>query len=218
MSMGPALDTSVQYLKGVGPKRAELFARAGISTAEDLLRYRPFRYEDRTRFLSISQLQLGAEAVVRGTVAGVSSQTTRRRLSIVELLVKDDSGVLPVKFFNRPYLEKTLEAGQQLILFGTARKDGYTGRLSLLNPEFELLDADDDMTVHTGRIVPVYRRIQTIHTRLLRQVIFRLLEALPAEVADPLPAELKARHQFPGRMEAFRQLHFPEAELKPLKQ
>ncbi|MFQ5741399.1 MAG: ATP-dependent DNA helicase RecG [Acidobacteriota bacterium] len=204
-------DTPVQYIKGVGPRRAEMLAKADIHTVEDLLRYKPFRYEDRTRFKSIGALRADQEAVIQAEVRVTGNYTTPRRgMRIFEMIVSDGSGSLSVKFFNQPYLERVFQRGRSIILFGAPRLDDYTHDLSLINPEYEMLDSSADAAVHTGRIVPVYRRIGQLHTRALRQIIFHLLSRLePGGLPETLPGALLTKNGFPSLLEALREIHFP---------
>ncbi len=204
------LDSPIQYVKGVGPRRAAMLEKAGIRTAEDLLKYRPFRYEDRTRFRQIKDLQPDQEAVIQAEVLVTGYYTTPlKRVRIFEILVGDGTGSLQVKFFNQVYLNKVFRKGQRIILFGAPKADSYSVGLNLLNPDFEILDAAGEHSVHTGRIVPVYRRIGQLTTKTLRQIIFNLLQELP-QVDDPLPDSLVEKYGFPDRRTSLRLLHFPE--------
>src|SRR5262249_51596966 len=119
--MGNGLQSPVQMIKGVGPQRAELLAKRGIHTLEDLLSYLPFRYEDRIKFSQIPQLKPNGVFALRGTAArGEAVRTMRGRDAIYHLLVQDETGSLPCKFFHGGYLEGRLKPGQQLILHGKA--------------------------------------------------------------------------------------------------
>src|SRR5512143_487626 len=149
------LSSSVQYLKGVGPRRATMLEAAGIGAVEDLLNYRPFRYEDRTRFRRISELRPDEDAVIQAEVLVTGWYTTAmKRVRIFELLVSDGSGSLLCKFFNQVYLDRVFRKGQSIILFGALRTDPTTGALNLLNPEFEIVDQAGDSSIHVGRITP----------------------------------------------------------------
>ncbi len=205
------LDTPIQYVKGVGPKRAEMFSAAGIRTAEDLLLCRPFRYEDRSVFRPISKLRAGDEGVVQGQVTATGRYLTpMKKVRIFEMFVSDSTGTLSVKFFNQPYLQKVFRKGQQVLLFGVCRVDDYTLGISLINPEFEILDSSEDALIHTGRIVPIYRKIVRMGSKHLRQIVFRLLQELNSHDVDPLPTEVRSCYGLPDRGQTYQQVHFPE--------
>ena len=188
-----------------------MLLRAGIHSAEDLLKYRPFRYEDRTNLTTIGALKPNQEAVVQGEVISTGRHTTRvKRIQIFEMGVEDETGSLQVKFFNQPYLEKVFHKGQRVIVYGLPKLDAYGSGLSMVGPEFEIIQGGSDWTVHTGRIVPVYRKIGQLSARAIRQLIFQLLEELPDPLEDPLPVSILEKYGFPARKQAFKEVHFPE--------
>ena len=205
------LETPIGRLKGVGPKRAGMFAEAGICTVEDLLKYQPLRYEDRSSFRRIKDLELAEEAVIEGEIGSLRLRTTaKKRMQIFEMSIRDESGSLPVKFFNQPYLDRVFRKGQSVILYGTPRSDDHGSAMSMINPEYEILEGSSKSRIHTGRIVPIYRRIDRMSTRLLRQLIFSLLSELSESVPDWLSPDLRAKYAWPDLQTSFRGIHFPE--------
>ena len=111
------LDTSLQYVKGVGPRKAEALAEKGYRTVEDLLFHLPFRYEDRSRFASIASLRPGARATIHGTILSSTLKRTRRRgFTIFEAVVDDGTGGLLLVWFNQPYLRDLLKQGREVVL------------------------------------------------------------------------------------------------------
>jgi ATP-dependent DNA helicase RecG len=203
--------TEVMYLKGVGPRRAELLAKRGLRTFEDLLGYLPFRYEDRIRFAKIREIAPGQTYTVQAVVSGGSLvRYTRARGGVYHLLVRDDSGSLACKFFHGNYLEGKLKAGQRIVLYGKAELDpNRPGRIEMINPEYELLGAGDADSTEVGRIVPIYEAIGGISSRMMRRIIYLALEQFAGALPDPLPAEMLARYKFPSRREAIHFVHFP---------
>jgi ATP-dependent DNA helicase RecG len=203
--------TEVMYLKGVGPRRAELLSKRGIRTFEDLLGYLPFRYEDRIRFAKIREIAPGQVYTVQAQVlSGSLVRYTRARGGIYHLFVRDDSGSLACKFFHGHYLEQKFKSGQRIVLHGKADLDpNRPGRIEMINPEYELLDAGDADSTEVGRIVPIYEAIGGVTSRIMRRIIYASLENLGGTLPDPLPAELLARYKFPARGDAIRFVHFP---------
>ncbi len=201
----------VQYIKGVGPQRAQMLSKAAITTVEDMLLYQPFRYEDRSNYVSILDLTEGQEAVLEAEVVTAGIYTTpMKRVRIFEMIVRDTTGVLPVKFFNQPYLEKVFRKGKQVVLYGVPRRDEYSGQLCLINPEHELVGAGETAAIHTGRVVPVYRKIGRLQSRALRQIVFQILEELEEGTYEELlPGPVVEKFGFPSRSEALKQVHFP---------
>jgi len=205
------LETPVQFLKGVGPRRSEMLAAHGIRTIGGLLEYLPFRYEDRSRFRPTASLRAEEWVLVRGRVASVGGpEGLRRGFSIVEMLVRDEHGSVRVKFFNQPYLRRQYTVGTRLALFGQVKQDQYAGgALVLMNPECEILEDGDDKSIHSGRIVPVYRKLGDLRARTLRQILYSTLSVAPVEMPDALPAYLAGKFRLPPKIEATRLIHFP---------
>ena len=166
--MSISLQTEVRMVKGVGPQRAELLAKRGILTLEDLLSYLPFRYEDRIHFSRIKDVQPNGVYTLRARV--MSGQAVRGRYgrdAIYHLLVQDESGSLPCKFFHGGYLEGRLKPGQELILHGKVEIDKLRpARHEMVNPQIEVLGAGEVDSSEMGRIVPIYEAIFTFGTRM----------------------------------------------------
>src|SRR6266852_2377757 len=209
--MSTSLQTEVRMVKGVGPQRAELLAKRGIYTLEDLLNYLPFRYEDRLHFTKIKDVRPKGTYTIRARV--MSGQAVRGmygRNAIYHLLVQDDSGSLPCKFFHGGYLEGRLKAGQTLILHGKVEIDKLRpARREMVNPQIEVLSSEEMDSTEVGRIVPIYEAVGTFGSRMIRRAIYGILQNLDADIPDVLPAELRERFQYPTRREAVIYTHFP---------
>jgi ATP-dependent DNA helicase RecG len=208
------LSTNVQMLKGVGPQRAELLAKRGIHTLEDLLSYLPFRYEDRIHFSAIREIRPGGTYTIRARVmSGNAVRSMRKRDAIFHLLVQDETGSLPCKFFHGGYLEGRLKPGQLVILHGKAEIDRLRpARIEMVNPQTELLTGDGSDSTEVGRIVPIYEAIGTFGSRAIRRSLYTALQQLDANFPDPLPADLRQRLGYPTRREALIGSHFPPPE------
>jgi ATP-dependent DNA helicase RecG len=211
MFMASGLQSPVQMIKGVGPQRAELLAKRGIHTLEDLLSYLPFRYEDRIKFSHVRDVKPNALFTLRVTVAsGQAIRTMRGRDAIYHLLVQDETGSLPCKFFHGGYLEGRLKPGQQLILHGKAEADKQRpARIEMVNPQMELINADGLDSTEVGRIVPIYEAIGAFGSRAIRRAIYGALQRLDPCMPDVLPAALRAKLKFPSHRDAVVQTHFP---------
>ena len=207
------LSAELRFLKGVGPRRGEELARAGLRTAEDLLHRFPIRYEDRGRLRRSSDLRPGETAALCGEVVSCGLRRTRRQgFSLFEMLARDIAGMFRVVWMNQPFLQEVFSAGQRVALFGKVEwRD--PGGLRLTNPQYELLGQEgDDDAIHTGRIVPVYERVGSLTPKLLRRLVHGLLETLPDDLDDLLPEAIRRRHRLPARRDALRLAHFPAPE------
>jgi ATP-dependent DNA helicase RecG len=204
------LESPVQFVKGVGPQRAEALAKLGVVTAGDLLLHLPMRYEDRRQFVRVAELRPGMRVAVSGQVT-VAGLRRARRLSIYELRLDDGSGrLLKAIFFNQPFLKDVLPARKRVVLFGLVERDQLASRLLVMrSPQYEIVEQDEHGGIHTGRLVPVYEKLGPLTVKPLRRVLAQLSEQVPAELADPLPLELRERLGVVGRAEALRRVHRP---------
>ncbi|MBI2878189.1 MAG: ATP-dependent DNA helicase RecG [Candidatus Rokubacteria bacterium] len=207
---GQGLRASLQYLKGVGPKRARLLARLGLESVEDALHFLPRRYEDRSRFVPFRQLREGEPQASAGTVVGVSRPPRGGRAPL-KVLFRDDSGFLAAVWWNQPYLTETFRRGQRVVLYGKVAHY-RNGPLELQHPEFEIVEDDDEESLHMGRLVPVYPLTEGLTQRPMRSLLHRVVEAHADRVPDPLPPELLGRRRLVPLARALRAVHFPEAE------
>jgi ATP-dependent DNA helicase RecG len=207
------LFTPLQYVKGVGPRRAADLERVGLNTVEDLLLRFPLRYEDRAALLTIGALRPGSIATVVGQVLSTGLRNTRRPgFRIFEIAVRDATGAIRAVFPNQAFLRDVFHSGQQVVLFGAVE---FRSGLQFTNPEYEIIRGDvtdeDDATVHTGRIVPIYEKAGSVTPRMQRTLVHRLLAELPAEIGDPIPDPVRARRNLPDRRDAVLATHFPPA-------
>ena len=204
------LESPVQFVKGVGPQRAEALAKLGVKTALDLLLHLPMRYEDRREFVRVAELRPGMRVAVSGEVK-VAGLRRARRLTIYELRLDDGSGrLLKAIFFNQPFLKDVLPAGKRVVLFGLVERDAMASRLLVMrSPQYEIVEADERGGIHTGRLVPVYEKLGPLTVKPLRRVLAQLAEQVPADLEDPLPSELRERLGVIGRAEALRRVHRP---------
>jgi ATP-dependent DNA helicase RecG len=201
------LSTSLQFLKGVGPRKAADLKRAGLVLVQDLLCRLPFRYEDRSRMQPIASLRPGTKAAVLGEIKSTNLAVTRRRgFKIFHAVVGDASGAIRCTWMNQAFLADVLRAHLQVVIFGDVKLDS-TG-LHFMNPEYELV-SDDLSSVHTGRVVPFYEKTGVVTPNMQRRLVRQALDQLPSDIPDPLPADLRTRLQLVPRRQAIEESHFP---------
>ena len=196
-------------LPGIGPKKAELFARLGVRTLGELVRFFPRDYEDRTRLLPVASLEVDTPACFLATVV-TEPHTHRipkgggRATEITKLTVADHTGRLNLTFFNASFSVQRLHRGESYCFYGTVTGD-YLG-YAMVNPQFEPLDATGGVT---RSIVPIYPLTAGLSSRQVAQAVQHALErvALP----ETLPERLHRDYDLCGAEEAYRQIHEPRS-------
>jgi ATP-dependent DNA helicase RecG len=204
------LGTPLQYLKGVGPQRAALLARKDLHTVEDALFFVPLRHEDRTRLTPFRALQPGQTHTCSGVIVGVSPPPPGRPRAPFTVMLRDDSGYATASWFGASYLARVFKRGQRLVLHGKVTR--YRGAIVLQHPDYEIVEADDDDRLHTGRLVPVYSTTEGLSQRALRRLIWTIVEQFAGEVTEPLPEPVRARRRLVDLPTAIRAIHFPPSE------
>src|SRR5688572_2389263 len=212
------LSQPLQFVKGVGPRRAADLERVGLRTVEDLLLRFPLRYEDRAGLTTIAALRPGQTATVVGDVLSSGIRPTRRpSFRLFEVVIRDPSGAVKAVFPNQAFLKDVFHPQQQVVFYGPLEYRG--GGLQFTNPEYEIIRGDrDDSTVpsedahiHTGRIVPIYEKVGSLTTRMQRSLTHQLVGMLPDDLPDPLPLSVRNGLSLPTRRAAILHTHFPPA-------
>jgi ATP-dependent DNA helicase RecG len=209
--------TPVQFVKGIGPRIADILAAKGITTADDLLHYLPFRYEDRVNPRGIAELQVGEMATVIAEVR-TSGLFRTRRMPIFQMTAGQGRARLKCIWFNGAYLKDKFQPGQMLALYG--RVEENRGELQLVQPQFEILaepDGDAEQkaaeSLEIGRIVPIYESAGQgkLTTRWFRRIIHSALEGLTPELPESIPAAVRKRMNLVPSREALWKVHWPDA-------
>ena len=201
----------VQYLKGVGPKRAKLLKSLGISSVEDLLYYFPRRYEERTHFSSIAELKEAETQNIKAEILTVRERKffRRRRFTITEAVVADATGKITCVWFNQGYLKDYLKVGTTLILYGKIER--YGTRLQMSSPEFEMVSEGGDESLNVGRIVPIYSLPEGITQRYFRELVKYALDEYVAKANDFLPFNIRSKCNLLNLAKSLINIHFPES-------
>lgn len=211
------LSYSIQYVKGVGPKKKVELNRLGIKTVYDLLTYYPRTYEDQSVLTKIADLKAGCQATVAGVIVNVSDrQGGRRGMTIITALIGDGSGFLQITWFNQKYLKKQLKPGSRVFVTGKVSY-AYGGRGQFAMSQlasFQILGEADEAETLTG-IMPVYGATEKLNQKFFRKIIKELL-ASELEVEEIIAEPIKAKYNLLNRFEALKNIHFPEnfTELK----
>lgn len=203
-SMYSVLNENIQFVKGIGPKKAEKMARLGIFTVKDALYYFPRQFEDRSRQKKIFQLEEGEKTGVRVKIDRINS-VSRRKFSITEFYVSDDTGKAKLVFFNKAYLRNTFRVGDIVKVFGSVKKN--------LGPITELHNCEieyDKLDKNTGIIVPVYSLTAGVGNKEVMGMIRNIFESSDISIDEYLPKWLVDKYNLCGVDFAIKNMHFPE--------
>ncbi|MGH7390943.1 MAG: ATP-dependent DNA helicase RecG [Candidatus Rokuibacteriota bacterium] len=204
------LETALQYLPGVGPQRAALLAKKGLTTVRDALFFVPLRHEDRTRLTPLRALVPGQTVTCTGLIAGLSPPPPGRPQIPFTVMLRDETGHVAASWFRAPYLSRVFARGQRLVLHGKVAR--FRGVLTLQHPDYEIVESGEDDRLHTGRLTPVYSTTERLPQRGLRRLMFAIVERFAGEVPEALPDAVRARRRLIPLATAVRDAHFPQTD------
>ncbi|MFA7710513.1 MAG: ATP-dependent DNA helicase RecG [Candidatus Neomarinimicrobiota bacterium] len=206
-------DTPVTYIKGVGPKRAEVLAKVGIASLQDLLYHFPRRYLDRSTITAIAHLKIGQEATVVGKI--ISQNLVRRyRRQFFQVVIDDGSGALNAVWFNGiNYIRNAFEIGETVAMSG--KVEFYNG-LRFIHPDYDKFETEEwELTLHTARIIALYPSTAELKevgldSRGFRRLLRPVFEKFKPCFDEILPREILAELKLLPINTALLQIHFPD--------
>ncbi|MBW1678829.1 MAG: ATP-dependent DNA helicase RecG, partial [Deltaproteobacteria bacterium] len=206
------LSTPVQYIKGVGPRMAELLKKKGINNVEDGLYFIPRDYEDRRNIKPISRAKLNHIETLKGKILGLSLVSYNRR-KVFEMVVGDESGFITAKWFNfkQPYLaylKKRFKTGQWVIISGKIETFRFQKEIS--HPDIEIIDQEAEEYLHFKRIVPKYSETEGLHQKKLRQIMKNMVDNYAWTIPDGIPRSICRKRNLVDMSLALQRIHFPE--------
>ena len=207
----------IQYVKGVGPRTAQLLERKNLRNVEDLLYFLPHRYEDRRFVKPIAATEVGRRETVIGEAVHVEMKMYGRR-RIFEVTFRDGTGTLTAKWFRgqTAYLKTTFKIGKRYILTGEVSR--YYVEINMLHPDFELLGDEEEDLLHFKRIVPVYSETEGLRQKAIRRIMMEVAEHYAADLMSPIPEDVSCHRRLMDVHQALQNVHFPpqDADIKLL--
>ncbi len=211
MSAQTDLNTPIQYIKGVGPRRAEALATAGITTVHDLLHYYPRRYLDRSTVKAIKDVKKDDQATMVGTVEVCGERHARKR-KLFQAVLSDGSGMITLVWFNGvKYIKNAIQKGDRLAIHG--KVEFYNG-FQIVHPDYDKLDTDAD-PINTGAIIPLYplsaelKKVK-VHHRSFRRMI-KEIEEIFSSITDHFDLDVTKTENLIPLQKALQYIHFPES-------
>lgn len=199
------MNEALTSIKGVGPGRERQLHKLGITSVNNLLTYFPRSYEDRRKIYTVRDLLADMTGGVVGLVMSVQEKRPRPRLSILEIIITDNSGSLKIVLFNQGYKKNLYKVGQRLYVYG--KVDVQYGSKQMNSPQIETLGAN--AMPDTG-IVPIYPLVDGVSQFVVRSSIRNWFTA-HCELDEILPSSIVKKHMIMSRYDAFKAMHFPDS-------
>ena len=199
------LHKPLNTVSGVGEKTFQQFKQAQISTIHDLINFFPRRYEDYSQLIKIEDIKPG-KVTIKAHCEKINTRIVRRGLSVTTAILSDGTDRLQAVWFNQPYRQTQLTKKTDFYFSG---EYGFSyQQYQLMNPSVEQVS---QMTIQTGRLLPVYKAIQGLKSSLVRKIIASL-QLLILNLPETLPVELVDQQKLLSRRQAIFQVHFPRSE------
>ena len=199
------INESIQYVKGIGPKKAEKLNKLGIYTIKDLLYYFPRQFEDRSIIKKIAQLEDEEKVTVKALITNIESYTPKKGMTITRIDVKDDTGFAKLTFFNKEYIKNTFRVGDSILAFGKVKKNGRF--LELNSCELEYLSASPK---NIGKLVPVYPLSYGVTNKDIMNTVRMVFENKDIKIPEYMPEYLLKKYRLCGIEYAIKNIHFPK--------
>jgi ATP-dependent DNA helicase RecG len=202
------LESPIRFVPHVGPVMATRLSNLDIFTVRDILYHVPFRYDDFSLVSPIARVRPGETVTINATVTSFRAFYTKTGKKIQEAVVSDTSGKMTVIWFNQPFLLNVMHPGDNVHLSGPI---GWFGtKLVMTSPQYEVTSGAGNVSLHTGRLVPVYPETEGVSSKWLRTRIAFLLETILSTMEDFLPQQTIAGYHLIGLSDALRAVHFPD--------
>ena len=202
------LEKEIQYVKGVGPTRAKLLNKLGIFTLEDLITYYPREYEDRSKPKVIASLVNDEEALIEAVVVSkMSEQRIRKNMTIYKLIVRDETGICTITWFNQSYLKNKFVIGKKYKFYGKASV--VYGRIGMNSPVYDT----EETSKNTGKIIPIYPATFGLPQTTIRNVMESGLKVVNEEnlLSETMPKYIIEQYKLKDIKTATKQIHFPKS-------
>ena len=199
------LNKDIQYIKGIGPKKAYKLNKLGIFTLKDLLYYFPRQYEDRSNVKKIMYLQNEEKATVKGIITGMTTTSPKKNVIITKINIQDETGQIKLVFFNQDHIKKAFNTGDSILVFGKVKKE--FGHIELTSCEIEKLTNNPKST---GKILPVYPLTYGITNKEIIGIIKTTLSSTDIKIKEYMPKDILDKYKLCGIEYAIKNIHSPE--------
>ena len=198
-------EKEIQYIKGVGPNRVKLLNKLNIYNLYDLITYFPREYEDRGKVKQISELINGEEALISAYPVGrVNEIRIRKNLTLYKLIVRDESGMAQLTWYNQAYLKNAFKQNIRYKFYG--KISNKFGKIEIASPVYE----QEDSNKNTGKIIPIYPLTYQLSQNVIRNIIENAIQEVEGNIEETLPSYMLEKYGFYDLNTAIKQIHFPD--------
>ncbi|MEG2788086.1 MAG: ATP-dependent DNA helicase RecG [Romboutsia sp.] len=201
------LKKGVQYVKGIGPKRAQKLNKLGIYTLKDLVFYFPRQFEDRNNLKKIIQLENEEKATIKVVIVGISTSSPRKGMTITKVDVRDETGYAKLVFFNQDYIKNTFKAGDTILVFGKIKKEFRTIELSCCEVEY-LTNSPKS----TCKVMPIYSLTYGVTNKEIISILKNILSDKELKIKEYLPQRIIEKYKLCSIDYAVRNIHAPSSK------
>ncbi|MCC3865823.1 ATP-dependent DNA helicase RecG [Terrisporobacter petrolearius] len=198
------LNKEIQFVKGIGPKRAEKLHKLNIFTLKDLIYYFPRQYEDRSTIKKVNQLENGEKVSIKGIISKIDTYSPRKGMKITRMDVKDDSGYIKMSFFNQEYITKVFKSGDSILVFGRVKIENNFKELIPIEVEHYT-----NKPMSTCKIEPVYPLTYGLSNKELQGMIKSVLAKEEFKIKEYMPQDILEKYKLCGIDFAVRNIHSP---------
>ncbi|MBI2031013.1 MAG: ATP-dependent DNA helicase RecG [Candidatus Levybacteria bacterium] len=195
---------------GIFKRYASRLEKLGIKRFEDFLYHFPFRYENYTIISKIESVQAGELVTIQGILVEIENIYTKKWKKIQKAKVRDETGEIEIIWFNQPFILNILKKDDKVSLSG--KISSYLGKLVVESPEYEVINQENAYkTIHTGRLVPIYRETYGVSSKWLRRQVYKIIQENRNDLKDYLPQKILNEHDLLDLETAIEQIHFPDS-------
>ena len=198
------LEKDVKYIKGVGPNRVKLLNKLGIYNLKDLITYYPRTYEDRSKPKNIIEAIDGEEVLLEAYAMGRVNEIRLRGKTMQKLIIKDETGVATVTWFNQSYLKNKFVTGKKYLFYG--KVNNSFGKITMNSPVFD----EEGKSSNTGKIVPIYPLTYNLSQNTIRKIIENAIKEVEGNLNETLPEYIKNEYKLIEINDAIKSIHFPK--------
>ena len=198
------LNKEIQFVKGIGPKRAEKLHKLNIFTLKDLIYYFPRQYEDRSKVKKINQLENEEKVTIKGVITRMDSYSPKKGMNIIRMDMRDDTGYIKLSFFNQEYIKRAFKSGDSIVVFGKVKIENNFKEFVPIEIEHYSSKPQSNC-----KIEPVYPLTYGLSNKELQGIIRSVLTKEEFKVKEYLPTYILEKYKLCGIDFAVRNIHSP---------